>query len=114
MAPLRLGAAADFLSTPALLGFMNGAAFVIISSQIGKFFGISLTQDNTLLRLWEWGSQLGNVHTSTVLTGLASVAVLVLCRWLLRKIPGPVVVFVLAVVAGRCFDFSRLGMQLIV
>jgi sulfate permease, SulP family len=113
MARLRLGAAADFLSTPALLGFMNGAAFVIISSQIGKFSGISLTEDNTLLRLWEWASQLGNVHAGTVLTGLVSVAVLLLCRWQLRRVPGPVVVFALAVVAGRCFDFSQLGMQLI-
>src|SRR5262245_54346113 len=32
---LRLGAAADFLSSPVMLGFMNGAAVVIISSQLG-------------------------------------------------------------------------------
>ena len=58
MAGLRLGIAADFLSSPALLGFMNGAAVVIIGSQIGKLCGISLAEDNTLLRFWEWGSRL--------------------------------------------------------
>ena len=52
MARLRLGIAADFLSSPALLGFMNGAAVVIIGSQIGKLCGISLSSDNTLLRFW--------------------------------------------------------------
>ena len=32
MARLRLGIAADFLSSPAMLGFMNGAAVVIVGS----------------------------------------------------------------------------------
>src|SRR4029453_15972590 len=36
MGRLRLGIAADFLSSPAMLGFMNGAAVVIIGSQIGN------------------------------------------------------------------------------
>src|SRR5262245_44818969 len=51
MARLRLGIAADFLSSPALLGFMNGAAVVIIGSQVGKLCGLDLNEDNTLLRL---------------------------------------------------------------
>src|SRR5690349_15164195 len=42
MARLRLGVAADFLSSPALHGFMNGAAVVIIASQLGKFCGVAL------------------------------------------------------------------------
>src|SRR5215470_10576977 len=88
MARLRLGVAADFLSSPALLGFMNGAAVVIIGSQIGKLFGIPLTEDNTLQRFWEWASRL-------------------------RSVPGAVVVFALAMVAGAWIDFSQFGMQVI-
>ena len=67
MARLRLGIAADFLSSPAMLGFMNGAAVVIVGSQIGKFSGIRLEEDNTLLRLWEWATRLVTcrVHRST-------------------------------------------------
>jgi SulP family sulfate permease len=113
MARLRLGIAADFLSSPALLGFMNGAAVVIIGSQIGKLCGIPLVQDNTLLRLWEWAARLGSVHGPTILVGLACVAVLALCRWTLRRVPGAIVVFVLAVIAGRFVDFSQHGMQVI-
>src|SRR5262249_45421123 len=33
---LRLGAAADFLSSPVMLGFLNGAAVVIMVSQLGR------------------------------------------------------------------------------
>jgi SulP family sulfate permease len=113
MAKLRLGLAADFLSSPALLGFMNGAAVVIIASQIGKLCGIPLKEDNTLLRLFEWVSRLDEIHRPTILVGLGSVAILALCRWKLRKVPGAVVVFLLAVVAGRIVDFREHGLAVI-
>jgi sulfate permease, SulP family len=113
MARLRLGIAADFLSSPALLGFMNGAAIVIVASQLGKLCGISLTEDNTLLRLWEWASRLGSYHRPTLLTGFVCIGILVVCRWLPWGVPGAVVVFAVALVAGRLIDFSQYGMQVI-
>src|SRR5215510_14924396 len=79
MAKLRLGIAADFLSSPAMLGFMNGAAVVIVGSQIGKFCGIKLEKDNTVLRLWEWVTRLGETNLRTLGIGLACVVVLALC-----------------------------------
>src|SRR5262245_34271312 len=51
---LRLGGMAEFLSSPVMLGFMNGAAVVIIISQIGKLCGITLEQDESLPRVLEW------------------------------------------------------------
>jgi len=45
---LKLGGVAELLSSPVMLGFMNGAAVVIIASQIGKLCGIALRQDNSL------------------------------------------------------------------
>ena len=113
MARLRLGIAADFLSSPAMLGFMNGAALVIVGSQIGKFSGMRLEEDNTLLRLWEWVTRLNETHARTLLIGLACVAVLALCRWKVRQVPGAVAVFVLAMIAGRLMDFSALGVPVI-
>src|SRR5262249_24651292 len=102
--------AADFLSSPAMLGFMNGAAVVIVGSQIGKLSGLRLKEDNTLLRFWEWASHLGDTQVTTLGLGLACVAVLALCRWKFRRLPGAVVVFGWAMIAGRCVDFSGHGM----
>lgn len=113
MARLRLGIAADFLSSPAMLGFMNGAAVVIVGSQIGKLFGIKLSEDNTLLSFWEWIRRLGETHISTLAIGLACLAVLALCRWKTRRVPGAVAVFVLAMIAGRLVNFSGLGLHVI-
>ena len=113
MARLRLGIAADFLSSPAMLGFMNGAAIVIIGSQIGKLCGINLSEDNTLLSFWEWIRRLGQTHGLTLTIGLVCLAVLGLCRWKARRVPGAVAVFVLAMAAGQFVNFSALGLHVI-
>src|SRR5262245_3709282 len=55
---LKLGGIAELLSSPVMLGFMNGAAVVIIISQIGKFCGIALNEDTSLQRVLEWGLRL--------------------------------------------------------
>jgi SulP family sulfate permease len=113
MARLRLGIAADFLSSPALHGFMNGAAVVIIASQLGKFSGIALKEDNTLMRLWEWVMRFGELHGPTTLLGIICVTLMLACRWKSPQVPGAVIVFVLGLVAGRFVDFTHYGMQVI-
>ena len=39
---LRLGFVADFFGKPVLLGYINGVALIVIASQLGKLFGISV------------------------------------------------------------------------
>src|SRR5947207_2963963 len=41
-ARVKLGAVADFLSKPVLVGYMTGAALILMSSQADKLFGIHL------------------------------------------------------------------------
>ena len=36
----RIGAIADFLSKPVLVGYMTGAALILVASQLDKLFGI--------------------------------------------------------------------------
>jgi MFS superfamily sulfate permease-like transporter len=113
MARLRLGVAADFLSSPAMLGFMNGAAVVIVGSQIGKLCGIKLNEYNTLWCFWDWISRLGETHALTLIIGVVCLAVLALCRWKTPRLPGAVVVFVLAMFAGQFVNFPALGLHVI-
>src|SRR5262249_32554793 len=110
---LRLGAAADFLSSPVMLGFMNGAAVVIIASQLGKLCNIPLEEDNTLLRLYEWVRRFPETHWQTLGLGLAAIGILTAIRLWYARLPGTIVLFALALVAGRCFDFAASGMQVI-
>jgi SulP family sulfate permease len=110
---LRLGAAADFLSSPVMLGFMNGAAVVIIGSQVGKLCNIPLEEDNTLLRLYEWFRRLPEIHWPTLAIGLAAIGILAAIRVWFARLPGTIVIFALALVAGRCIDFSAANIQVI-
>lgn len=112
-AALRLGGAADFLSAPVMLGFMNGAAVVILVSQLGKFSGIALHEDNTLLKLWEWLTRLPETHGPTLICGLAGVVLLVVLRWRLPRVPGSIVVFAAALIVGRVFDLRSAGISVI-
>jgi SulP family sulfate permease len=110
---LRLGGIAEFLSSPVMLGFMNGAALVIIISQIGKLCGISIHQDNSIQRIMEWCSRLAETHWFTLAIGLAGIGILTAIRWWRPQIPGTIVVFALALVAGRCLDFAGMNIAVI-
>jgi SulP family sulfate permease len=111
---LKLGGIAEFLSSPVMLGFMNGAALVIIISQIGKLCGIPLHEDNSLLRILEWTRRFfAETNWITLAFGLGGIGILSAIRWLRPQIPGTIVVFAIALIAGRCFDFRDLEMAVI-
>jgi SulP family sulfate permease len=110
---LKLGGVAEFLSSPVMLGFMNGAAVVIIASQLGKLCGITLHEENTLQKIVEWGTRLGETKPLTLAFGLAAIAVLTAIRLWRPRVPGTIVVFALALVAGRLLDFPGMDVAVI-
>ena len=113
-AKLRLGVIASFLSTPVLLGYLNGAALVIIVSQWGKLFGIDLEQDRFFLRLIEWFQKVPDTHLETLAVGGSVLVLLVLAKRLIPRLPPLVPVFFVALVAGVFFDFDgSLGVSVI-
>jgi SulP family sulfate permease len=96
-----------------MLGFMNGAAAVIVISQIGKLCGISLKHDDSLQRILEWSSRLAETHVLTLIFGLMGIGILCAIRWWRPHVPGTIVVFALALVAGRCVDFDAMNVAVI-
>jgi SulP family sulfate permease len=110
---LKLGGVAEFLSSPVMLGFMNGAAVVIIISQIGKLCGIDLQQDNSLERLVEWVRRLGETHSLTLILGITGIAILAAIRRWIPRLPGTIVVFALALIAGGLLDFDAMNVSVI-
>ena len=105
-AKARLGAMADLLSKPVLLGFMNGAACILIASQLGKLTGLSLTEDAFFPRVAQWVQLLPTAQDTTVIVGLISMALLLLLRLVVPGVPGAIVLFALAIPTAY---FLRLG-----
>jgi len=112
-AKLKLGAVASFLSTPVLLGYLNGAALVIIISQWGKLFGIKLEQEGLVQRIIEWVDKVPATHLSTLYTGVATLVLLIVFKRLITRIPPLVPVFFLALVCGLLVDFDAMGVEVI-
>ena len=102
----RLGALADFLSKPILVGFLNGVAISIFLGQIGKLLGFSVESSGIIPRLLEVLGKIPLIHGATLAVGLGSFALLFAClRWLPR-LPAALVVLVVAdaVTAGLQLD----------
>jgi SulP family sulfate permease len=63
---LNLGAIADLLSRPVLIGYLNGASLVLVSTQLGKLVGIKLEGEDFFLLIHALVSDLGRVHLPTL------------------------------------------------
>ena len=108
---LRLGALADFLSKPILVGFLNGIALSIILGQIGKIFGFPITSGGIVPRLVEFVSKLGLTHGPTLAVGLGTFAVIALSSRLLPRTPAALVAMILAAVVVKLFGLEAHGIQ---
>lgn len=112
-AALRLGVVASFLSTPVLMGYLNGAAFVIIVSQWGKLFGIDLEEERFTLRLIEWVEKVGDTHATTLAVGAGVIALLFVAKWLIPRLPPLVPVFFIMLVCSYFIDFKAMDVGVI-
>ena len=106
---LKLGALADFLSKPILVGFLNGIALSIILGQIGKMFGFPIESGGIVPRLIEFISKLAQTHLLTLAIGLGSFVVLFLSPKLLRRMPAALVAMALAALVTRLFGLEVHG-----
>jgi SulP family sulfate permease len=100
-----LGTAVKFIPRPVVIGFTNGIAVLIASTQVKDFFGLSL--DKVPGVFWQRVEALaGNFHTlSFVATALAvfTLLTLILCRAVSPRIPGPIVALLLSTCAVYFF-----------
>jgi len=91
---IRVGFIADFVSRPILLGYMIGAAFIIIASQLGKLFGITITADEFFQKIWSVITNIDQTSWLTLGIGLFLIAFLLLLRRFAPKVPGGIIVVV--------------------
>jgi high affinity sulfate transporter 1 len=110
---LRLGAIADFLSRPILVGFMNGLALSIVLSQLGPLFGITLTAEGFFPRVLEFLVSLPATHLPTLAVGLASLGVILAAGRFAPRWPAPLVAMLVAGVVVQLFALRTAGVGVI-
>jgi anti-anti-sigma factor len=110
---LGLGALANFLSRPILVGFFAGISFTIITGQIGRITGLAIETKGLLAPIVEMLREAAGIHWLSVTIGVVMFAVLQAARLLRSPIPGPVIVVVIAVAISAALNLEGRGVAIV-
>ncbi|WP_420120770.1 SulP family inorganic anion transporter [Nakamurella sp.] len=111
----RLGFIADLLSKPTQIGYMNGLALTIVIGQLPKLFGFSVDGDGLIdeATLFVRGVLDGRTVPAALAIGAGSLAVILLLKRFVPRIPGVLVATVLAIAAVALFGLADRGVKLV-
>jgi MFS superfamily sulfate permease-like transporter len=107
----RLGAMADFLSRPILVGFLNGVALSIVLGQASKILGFDVEGTGFLPRLVEIVDRLDETHIPTLAIAVATFAVIALVSRIWKWVPGPLVGLIVAGAAVPALGLASMGVK---
>src|SRR3974390_306697 len=96
---LRMGWVASFIPTPVMRGFIEGLVYVTIIGQVPHLLGISGASGNFFMKLWHILQHLPEVSAAPVLTGVLSLAAMLLLRHLAPAVPAALVVMAAGAIA---------------
>ncbi|MBO3751636.1 sulfate permease [Streptosporangiaceae bacterium NEAU-GS5] len=110
---LRAGFVADLLSQPILVGYLAGVAVIMMVDQLERTTGISVGGDGFVPKLTSFAAHMGAVHPPTLtMAGICLVFLFAAQRWLPR-LPGPLIVVLLATLAVTAFDLEAAGIKVV-
>jgi SulP family sulfate permease len=96
-----MGTAVKYIPRPIVIGFTNGIAVLIASTQIKDIFGLRIDKIPGVfwLRIETLVSHFQTLNYSATALALATVAILIICRLISQRIPGPIVALLLGTAA---------------
>ena len=100
-----MGTAVKFIPRPVVIGFTNGIAILIASTQVKDFFGLQLDKVPGVfwLRMEALASHFKTLNYESTALALGTVIILIVCRVVSTRIPGPIVALTLGTVAVAVF-----------
>ena len=105
MAVTGLGSAVKYIPRPVTIGFTNGIAVLIASTQIKDFLGLQIVAvpSEFLARMRLLSGSVGSLQYPAVLIAVGSLAIILLLPKITKRVPGAIVALVLATVAEAAF-----------
>jgi SulP family sulfate permease len=97
-----MGTAVKYIPRPIVIGFTNGIAVLIASTQIKDFFGLSLEKVPGVfwLRMEAIAANFHTLSFAATVLAVGTVATMLVCRAISNRIPGPIVAMLGATVAA--------------
>lgn len=112
-AALRFGFVANFISAPVLTGFKAGVAVVIIVDQLPKLLGLHITKSGFVHDLGAIAVQLPHLSIATAAVGLGAIAMLAAMEHVAPKMPAPLVVVALGIIAVPLLHLGTHGVTVV-
>lgn len=96
-----LGAVVRFIPRPVVIGFTNGIAVLIASTQIKDFFGLKIAEvpGEFVQRIATLMSHAHTVSGPSTLLAAAALTVVVLCKTYVKRVPGSIVALLVGTIA---------------
>jgi len=93
MGATGMGTGVKFIPRPVVIGFTNGIAVLIASTQVKDFFGLHLERVPGVfwLRMKALAASFPTWSPTATILAVATVATMLVCRILSKRIPGPIV-----------------------
>jgi sulfate permease, SulP family len=89
-----LGALVKYFPRPVVVGFTNGIAILIASTQIRDFFGIRMEHvpGDFFHRMGAMAENFYTLNRTATVLGIVSLAVMIICAKVFRRVPGAILV----------------------
>ncbi len=110
---MRLGALADLLSRPVLVGYLAGIAFIMAASQLGKLLGIEEDASSFFGELRQVFGNLDQMHVPTATLGLSTLAVLLTVSHFYPRAPTALIGMLGATAVVFIFDLQDRGIAVV-
>ena len=100
-----MGSAVKFIPRPIVIGFTNGIAILIASTQVKDFFGLKLEKVPGVfwLRMEALAKNFHSLSIEATVLAIGTIVIIVVCRGLSNRIPGAIVAMVAGTVVVAVF-----------
>ncbi len=112
-AVFKLGRFSEYISMPVMSGFISGVALSIIVGQVPKVLGLDSDGTNFFGNMSILIQQITKLNWISLAMGVASIAIILLGKKFLRKIPMALIVLVLGTVLSAVFTLDQQGVVIV-
>ena len=110
---LHLGAVANLISDPVLMGFKTGLGLAIVVDQLPKLLGIHFPKSGFLRNIAALVRHLPETSPATLAVGAATVIAIFLLARFLPKVPGPLVAVAGGIMASGLLGLAKSGVAIV-
>ena len=110
---LRLGVVVDYISKAVVLGYITGAALLIVLGQLTNATQTEVAGGHRLAQAWRWVGTIPDASLGAVLLAALTAGAILGLRALSPRLPAATIALATATAASLAFDFAGRGLRVV-